>query len=371
MEPQSVQHAEDKSLSGNLGWQIQKLQPFFVIENRHDQCASALAHLTKTVNAQAASVAFGRNRDRRLSVASSLGGSALRRVTQVNLQSLQVDADQSFLDVVEWNEGTATELGFGSAVKAEAIVNSLLVYAAGNLSDIALFLHRTGQAKPFSKVDVARLAPLRDLLMLANGLRSSQHEQQVNLASRRALLDQIRVGAAMIDQDCQVAVTNKMFDRMIQKADGLNLVGRTLVLSSAEANDRLMSALSEFDSSGPRFIAIPRERGAPLRALIRPCLDEDLIGSFGAPAGIGFVLLIGDPNLAVAASRDSLASAFDLSPAESALAALMSRGASLPESAKALGVTIHTIRSHVRRLLSKTDSRTQADLIRAIASLPG
>ena len=57
---------------------------------------------------------------------------------------------------------------------------------------------------------------------------------------------------------------------------------------------------------------------------------------------------------------------YGLTPREAALALLLMAGLTLEESARKLGVTTNTVRTLLKRVTAKTDSRSQADLVRRL-----
>jgi DNA-binding CsgD family transcriptional regulator len=61
-----------------------------------------------------------------------------------------------------------------------------------------------------------------------------------------------------------------------------------------------------------------------------------------------------------------LASVFKFTPAEVRLAEQVIQGHSPLQSAENLGVTIHTVRTYLKRLYHKAGVRTQAGLVRAL-----
>lgn len=80
-----------------------------------------------------------------------------------------------------------------------------------------------------------------------------------------------------------------------------------------------------------------------------------------------------DPESRVSVSRSLLQSAFRLTPAEVRLAEQLLLGRRPAEAAEALGVTIHTVRTYLKRLYHKVGARTQATLVRRllqVASTP-
>ena len=64
-----------------------------------------------------------------------------------------------------------------------------------------------------------------------------------------------------------------------------------------------------------------------------------------------------------------LAAAFDLTPAEARVAALLTTGASLEQAASQLGVSVGTLRFQLRAVFAKTGTGRQADLLTLLARL--
>jgi DNA-binding CsgD family transcriptional regulator len=62
-------------------------------------------------------------------------------------------------------------------------------------------------------------------------------------------------------------------------------------------------------------------------------------------------------------------SVYRLTPAEARLAALLAEGKHLDAAAALLGITLHTARTHLKRIFSKTAAQSQADLVRLVLDL--
>lgn len=346
-------------------------QYFFLGGNSWDAVATlkSLLHLADATNGH---IAFGRRRDGRTPVVAALGSPLARRLTYISMEPVLDVAPPGNPQILSWSKELARDVGLSEILGVDEIHNSIVIAASNNGFDLAVLVHRAGEQQPFSVRNIAPFEPLARMSQLACVVRARLHEVAMENAARRSILDLVRVGAALLDSDAHVYFTNKPFDRLVQQRDGISLAGGMLVFDDSAANDRLAEALAEFGSGGPRFFSIKRNGTSHLRAMIRPSLDEDLIGLAGdSSQKPPFCLLLSDQNQGIAASREGLAEFFGLTVAESALAALMSRGVSLVDSAKVLQVTIHTVRSHLRKVLRKTGAKTQADLIRLIASLPG
>lgn len=80
-----------------------------------------------------------------------------------------------------------------------------------------------------------------------------------------------------------------------------------------------------------------------------------------------------DPERQMPVAGSLLRSVYRLTPAEVRLAEQLLQGRRPAEAAEALGVSIHTIRTYLKRLYHKVGARTQATLVRRllqVASVP-
>ena len=62
---------------------------------------------------------------------------------------------------------------------------------------------------------------------------------------------------------------------------------------------------------------------------------------------------------------------YDLTPSESATAAHLFRGLRPTQVAEALGISVHTVRSHAKRVFTKCHVKSQSELVRLLALGPG
>jgi DNA-binding CsgD family transcriptional regulator len=70
-----------------------------------------------------------------------------------------------------------------------------------------------------------------------------------------------------------------------------------------------------------------------------------------------------DPGATRPLNEDNLRELYGLTRAEAAIAALLTQGCTAEEAAKRTGVTMNTIRTHLKRTLEKTGCRRQAELV--------
>jgi len=99
---------------------------------------------------------------------------------------------------------------------------------------------------------------------------------------------------------------------------------------------------------------------SPLRRTLRP---------FTGMTTPVVVVLIVDPALRRPIASEALRRAYGLTPREAALALALGEGHTLEQAAARLTMRYETARTHLRRILSKTQTRRQAELISLLERL--
>lgn len=165
-------------------------------------------------------------------------------------------------------------------------------------------------------------------------------------------------GGYLIDYDAE---TRHLLEH--SNAVGRSPTGR-LTMVGVVVEREVRKALRSFARSineKPRTIHISDEPW--LDILLMPIGDRAVLGTGERPVCVAYVH--GEERPA-AARRDNLRRLFGLSSCEAGLALTLSRGHTIAEGAKELGLTIETARSYSKRLYAKTGTRGQTDLVRLI-----
>jgi DNA-binding CsgD family transcriptional regulator len=179
-------------------------------------------------------------------------------------------------------------------------------------------------------------------------------------AAATAALDQLDQGVALIDRVCRVSFANQQAQAICGETDGLALQGDRLVATTSPASITLSAALKNAVTEG-KTSSIRLERAAgrrPLSLQITP-----LRSSLEGPGGEGAMVLISDSHQRAIPPKERLMTLYRLTPAESGVAQLLLRGLDLATVAIELEISVETVRTHVRRILSKTGARRQSDLM--------
>lgn len=174
-------------------------------------------------------------------------------------------------------------------------------------------------------------------------------------------LDRIHCGVIVTSASRRPVFINAYAQRVLSQRNALMLVDGVLHTNSAEDTRLLQSALDNVATMDERTATLSI-RGADLgRGLSVHVLRlRDAVNPAAA------ILYLCDPTIALDVSQSSLRKLFGLTRAEAALAELMALGHSLERAADQLCVSIHTARTHLKRILLKTDTGRQGELLRLL-----
>lgn len=184
-------------------------------------------------------------------------------------------------------------------------------------------------------------------------------------------INSLSVGTIVLNEKSQVTKVNEYARELLQKGDGLKLVGDRLEASYLNDNKQLQERIKQAFSAH-----LSGEEGAsePL-SITRPSGEVGLGVVFRMLPDTGWTIDTGKGSLLLyvrdAVNKSSVSSAvakelFDFTPAETALALELANGFSLEAASEKLGITRNTARAHLRAIFSKTGVRRQAELVRVI-----
>lgn len=196
-----------------------------------------------------------------------------------------------------------------------------------------------------------------------------------------AVLACIETAVLTVDRSLRVHFANPAARQMVRRGDGLMLIGDQLrasrvkdtqLLSAAVAGATArLSAATNGHPAAPEaarvsvIVTLWRGDEAPAgRVLAVPLQAEPGGGGAIRAEAALFVDIPGDADAGAEARH--LQAAFQLTPAEARLAALLVSGMSLTQAASQFGVSHNTVRSQLRAIFEKTQVRRQADLMRLL-----
>jgi DNA-binding CsgD family transcriptional regulator/PAS domain-containing protein len=201
-----------------------------------------------------------------------------------------------------------------------------------------------------------------------------QVRQVLNAAEHRAhnaeaLLDISSTAAILLDDDGHIVFMNTAAQNLTLDCDGMRINGdqlfptdpasrmefRSLVLAAAAFNHE--------HPGGALTLARPSGKRA-LQVLVTPFRPVDAFRSLAR-----VLVLATDPEVKVNFPDAILRALYDLTPAETEIANGLLTGFSIEDLALLRKVSVATVRSQMKALLGKTDTRRQTDLVRLLSSL--
>jgi len=178
----------------------------------------------------------------------------------------------------------------------------------------------------------------------------------------RGMIDRLATAVLLLDDDGRLVHANNAAETLLGRREADERLG---VLRLDRSQMRQMLRQSQ---ASPGATFLETSAGARLVAHILPLAS-------GARILTG--LTNGDPVAAVflqpahfepPSIPESLARAFDLTPAELRVALSTLRNDKVAEMAENLGLSEATVKTHLSRIFSKTDSRRQADIVKLVAA---
>jgi len=238
----------------------------------------------------------------------------------------------------------------------------------------ALRTWRGGDADEFDAEILQLLQRAVPHLRAAQVLGRELAAANLRAARAEAALEHTSAAVFLLDWVGRVVHMNSSAEEIVSSADGLMLRRNKIIATNPAQQSKLRlmigAAIDAAQTSPPSSagaIALERSSGRrPLFVRVLP-LRVDL-ESGQTPSGHA-LLLMTDPDGAVQDATSLLRDLFSLTTAEIAVAVNLRVGLTLADIAAARGVALETIRSQVKSVLQKTNTRRQSDLILLLTTL--
>jgi DNA-binding CsgD family transcriptional regulator len=193
------------------------------------------------------------------------------------------------------------------------------------------------------------------------------------LAAGESVLDTLPLGVVFLMTGGRAIYWNHAADQVFRGNDGLSLRNGVLSAVDRKADSQLRKAvdhaLSPCRPLGAAAVPIPRASLRRAYQIVAAPLRRRFPQFAGMPAPAA-VALITDPEKQEPANIDLLIQIYKLTPKEAMIAAKLSEGKSVEQTAKELAVSYETARTHLRRIFSKTETSRQTELLLLMARLP-
>jgi DNA-binding CsgD family transcriptional regulator len=231
---------------------------------------------------------------------------------------------------------------------------------------------RRKEAGLYDDEEIASFRSLMPHVLRAVQLNQRLVAAQVQAGAALQSLQDLNVALVLSDRAARVLFANPLAEDLLRRKDGLLATAGILRATTPSATQAMHRLIAQAGGPAPRangsggVLSLPRGDGRrPLSALICPTRFSLPILPATGPAAL---LLLSDPERSAPVPEERLIQLHGLTPAEARLLAALARGDSLQDYADMAGISINTVKVHLRRVLDKTDCRRQSDLVRLVLS---
>ena len=282
------------------------------------------------------------------------------------------------------------KLSVGETVRSNARAQTTPAESLGHPSDLmhwlvglavkagesrcAIILFRDGKAGEFTQNEQEELQSL--LKYYQRAFKLNKHYLQMFLEHKTAytVLESSPQGIFFLGQKGQVTYQNIEARMFFTMKDGLRLRDGAVHIDDPKVRKTLDAFIDQTRSGGEAdgpdnlVCAIPRKSNAnPYQLIIsklpfnanRAALHDDEVLAMA---------VISDPEDLGELKVELLRTFFDLSAAEARLARALYKFHVLPEAAKAIGISVHTARSELKKIFSKLGVNSQSALLKKLAN---
>ena len=243
-------------------------------------------------------------------------------------------------------------------------------------------LIRSAEAGPLSAPDRGLLERLVAHLCDAMALFMSRPPAPPAAGLEAEVLRRLHIPALLVDVQAGIHARNGAAQALLDDADGVRECGGRLALAEGAGDPAGLQDLLQtlaIEPAGARMQGLSR-RAAYLQVARRPGRSplgmhisalRSLQEGGPARADVLALVMLHDPQRPLAIDAITVGAAFDLTRAQARVAAALGEGLSSAEIAVAQGVAVSTVRSHVRAVMTRLGVRRQAEVVGALARLPG
>lgn len=230
---------------------------------------------------------------------------------------------------------------------------------------------------PFEAEQIREVTLLLPHLRRALDLRRLVQRCQDQLADLRAALDLVPTPLAIVDDTGRVLCASASAERLLGAGDGPRIrqqrLSADLARTAREIGAAITRAASFADASRratepfvvPPVVEIPRMHARPLGLVFLPLRPRNALRDAGDARG-RVLVVFDDPEASVELDPTVVRELYPLTPTEARLAVALANGQSLADFARERRCSAETARTHLKRVLEKTGTHRQAELVRVL-----
>jgi len=241
----------------------------------------------------------------------------------------------------------------------------------GKLPLAGVIIYRREGCRAFDASDLEMLDSLVPHLSRAYAIHVRLRDALLASDALTEVIDRIPTGALLVDGSGNVVLSNRSAEKILSLEDGFSLRQGRPWLEDQRENRALSELIQESvrehatqGSTTGEVMSVTRPSGRrPFSLMVGPLL--------AAPPGTTTdearaIVFVADPEGGQVGAAAVLETLYDLTHAEAELVRLIAEGNSLDQVAAIRGVTMNTVRSQLKQVFSKTETRRQGELVHLV-----
>jgi DNA-binding CsgD family transcriptional regulator len=180
-------------------------------------------------------------------------------------------------------------------------------------------------------------------------------------------LDLVRHGAILVALEGRPHLANRAALTILQKRDGISMARGEIVADRASdtylLHKLLHEAITSPESGEPKDSPMTLRRETAQTPLVVRVVPGPELHSWPGSTGRTALLKLYDQDMGMMVDEGALSRIYGLTRGEAALATHLIQGRSLEEAAEKLFISLHTARTHLKRIFMKTDTHRQPEFL--------
>ena len=240
-------------------------------------------------------------------------------------------------------------------------------------SFVYLSLWRSGTGGSVGWPAMDRLRLLASHLRRAVLVRKFVDRHTAEAATLGDTLDGIGPGLFFVNADAHILEANANGRAMLEQGTLVRAHGGRLVPADRDAEQGLTEILCGFESGNaassvrPASVLLSTRAGEPFVAHVVP-LTEGVRRSAGSAYTAVAAVFVQKASFELPSSREIIGKSYKLTPTELRVLLAIVEVGGVPKVSEAMGISVSTVKTHLRRLFAKTGTDRQADLVKLVAA---
>jgi DNA-binding CsgD family transcriptional regulator/PAS domain-containing protein len=236
---------------------------------------------------------------------------------------------------------------------------------------VALTFEGSIRRGPFDESDSRQLKRLIPHVRRALEIRDRLEAHEVRAATLSLVVKQSQMGVIVLDQKGRIVEATGLAESLLTAGNGMHRASdRTLWLrepAGSQLREWVLTALPPKDNSSGN-LTVPRNGGLQNLCLVIARMPP--VPTLWTGTDPRWLIFVFDPEQRVMPVAALISRDLGISPREAEIALLLSLGNELSSVATRLGISLHTVRVHLKHIFEKTESHSQSDLVRRVLLSP-